>query len=312
MLKVDNIRKTYKGGIKAVDGVSFAVQSGMVLGILGPNGAGKTTTIRMILNILKPDSGSITFRGEAVGEHTKSVIGYLPEERGLYRKSTIGDTLVYFASLKQSSHDAKKLVAEWLKRFDLGGMEKRKIEELSKGNQQKIQFIASVLHNPDLLILDEPFSGLDPVNQLLFKDVVQELRAEGKAIIFCTHQLESAEKICDEIVLYNKGQAVVQGTVEAVKQQFGSNTLRLEFDGNGQFLSSLDIVERAEIFPHYAELILRNNATLNDLVPHVVPRLTLHRLERVQPSLLSIFIDIVGKGNIPDDFAPTSSSSNLS
>jgi ABC-2 type transport system ATP-binding protein len=310
MLIVDNIRKTYKGGIKAVDGVSFDVQSGTVLGILGPNGAGKTTTIRMILNILKPDSGTITFRGEAVGEHTKSVIGYLPEERGLYRKSSIGDTLVYFASLKYAATDAKKLVANWLERFDLAGMEKRKIEELSKGNQQKIQFIASVLHNPDLLILDEPFSGLDPVNQLLFKDVVQELRAEGKAIIFCTHQLESAEKICDKIVLYNKGKAVVQGTVDGVKQQFGSNTLRIEFDGDAQFLSSLDIVEKSEIFPHFAELVLRNGAGLNDLVPHVLPRLTLHKMERVQPSLLSIFIDIVGKGNIPEDFAAPSLSQN--
>ena len=303
MLKVDSVRKTYKGGIKAVDGVSFAVEPSMVLGILGPNGAGKTTTIRMILNILKPDSGTITFRGEHVGEHTKGVIGYLPEERGLYRKSAIADTLVYFASLKHPDREAKKLVAAWLERFNLGGMEKRKIEELSKGNQQKVQFIAAVLHNPDLLILDEPFSGLDPVNQLLFKDVVLDLRKEGKAIIFCTHQLESAEKICDEIVLYNKGQAVVQGTVDAVKQRFGSNAVHLEFDGDGQFLQSLGIVEKAEVFPHYAELVLQAGKTINDLVPELISRVTLHKIERVQPSLLSIFIDIVGKGNIPQDFS---------
>jgi ABC-2 type transport system ATP-binding protein len=307
MLTVDSIRKTYKGGIKAVDGVSFNVQSGMVLGILGPNGAGKTTTIRMILNILKPDSGTITFRGGAVGEHTKSHIGYLPEERGLYRKSAIADTLVYFAALKHPQPEARKIVATWLERFQLGGMEKRKIEELSKGNQQKVQFIASVLHNPDLLILDEPFSGLDPVNQLLFKDVVLDLRNQGKAIIFCTHQLESAEKICDEIVLYNKGQAVVQGTVDAVKQKFGSNAIHLEFDGDAQFLSSLPIVEKAEIFPHYAELVLKANTNLNDLVPQIVSHLTLHKLERVQPSLLSIFIDIVGKGNVPSDFSANTS-----
>lgn len=308
MLTVDSIRKTYKGGIKAVEGVSFSVESGMVLGILGPNGAGKTTTIRMILNILKPDSGTITFRGGAVGEHTKAHIGYLPEERGLYRKSAIGDTLVYFASLKHAQPEARKIVATWLERFNLGGMEKRKIEELSKGNQQKVQFIASVLHNPDLLILDEPFSGLDPVNQLLFKDVVQDLRNQGKAIIFCTHQLESAEKICDEIILYNKGRAVVQGTVDAVKQRFGSNAVLVEFDGDAQFLTTLDLVEKAEIFPHYAELILKSNASINDIVPHLVSNLTLHKIERVQPSLLSIFIDIVGKGNVPQDFSAVSSS----
>ncbi|TAE24458.1 MAG: ATP-binding cassette domain-containing protein [Candidatus Kapaibacterium sp.] len=303
MLIVDSIRKTYKGGIQAVDGVSFRVESGMVLGILGPNGAGKTTTIRMILNILKPDAGTITFQGKPVQETTKSHIGYLPEERGLYRKSAIGDSLQYFAELKHPQPEAKNIVARWLERFNLGGMEKRKIEELSKGNQQKVQFIAAVLHNPDLLILDEPFSGLDPVNQLLFKDVVQDLRNQGKAIIFCTHQLESAEKICDEIVLYNKGKAVVQGTVEAVKQRFGSNTLRVEFDGDAQFLSSLALVEKAEIFPHYAELVLGEGATLNELLPHMLPHLALHKVERVQPSLLSIFIDIVGHGNVPQDFS---------
>ncbi len=308
MLIVENIHKTYKGGLKAVDGISFSVNPGAVLGILGPNGAGKTTTIRMILNILKPDIGTITFRGNAVSEDTKKAIGYLPEERGLYKKSTIGDTLAYFATLKGSSANPKALVAEWLARFDLQGMEKRKIEELSKGNQQKVQFIAAVLHDPDLLILDEPFSGLDPVNQLKFKDVVMDLRNRGKAIIFCTHQLESAEKICDEIILYNKGKAVVQGAVEAVKQRFGSNTVLIEFEGDGQFLSSLGGVAKAEIFANYAEIDLEPSVTINDLIPHLIPRLALNKIERVQPSLLSIFIDIVGKGNVPDDLISGKSS----
>jgi ABC-2 type transport system ATP-binding protein len=314
MLTVENIRKTYKGGVKAVDDVSFSVKSGTVLGILGPNGAGKTTTIRMILNILKPDSGSITFQGEAVGEHTKNAIGYLPEERGLYRKSTIGDTLQYFAALKNTTTNAKAVVAEWLERFELQGMEKRKVEELSKGNQQKVQFIAAALHDPDLLILDEPFSGLDPVNQLKFKDVVLDLRSRGKAIIFCTHQLESAEKICDDIVLYSKGKAVVQGSVEGVKQRFGSNTVRIEFEsGDGNILSTLAGVSKAEIFSHYAELDLAPSATLNEIIPHILPHLAVTKIERVQPSLLSIFIDIVGKGNVPDDFiAPASLQSPVS
>lgn len=301
MLTVENIHKTYKGGLKAVDGISFSVQPGTVLGILGPNGAGKTTTIRMILNILKPDTGSITFCGEHVGEHTKNAIGYLPEERGLYKKSTIGDTLAYFASLKGSSANTKAVIAEWLARFELQGMEKRKIEELSKGNQQKVQFIAAALHDPDLLILDEPFSGLDPVNQLKFKDVVMDLRNRGKAIIFCTHQLESAEKICDEIILYNKGQAVVQGAVEAVKHRFGSNTVTIEFEGDGQFISTLEDVQKAEIFANYAEIELKPSVTINTLIPQLLPHLALTKIERVQPSLLSIFIDIVGKGNVPQE-----------
>ncbi|MCS6809045.1 MAG: ATP-binding cassette domain-containing protein [Bacteroidota bacterium] len=303
MLVVDSIHKTYKGNIKAVDGVSFSVQPGTILGILGPNGAGKTTTIRMILNILKPDRGTITFFGSPIGEHTKHAIGYLPEERGLYRKSTIGNTLLYFASLKNiRAHSARELVSEWLRRFELEGMERRKIEELSKGNQQKVQFIASILHNPDLLILDEPFSGLDPVNQLKFKDIVLELRQQGKAIIFCTHQLESAEKICDEIILYNKGKAVVQGTIDSVKQRFAAHAIHVEFEGNGQHILSFPHLQRAELFPNYAEVQLQPSTTLNDFITYLLPHMTLTKVERVQPSLLSIFVDIVGKGNLPEDF----------
>jgi ABC-2 type transport system ATP-binding protein len=302
MLTVQNISKTYKGGVKAVDGVSFSVRPGSVLGILGPNGAGKTTTIRMILNIIKPDAGIIEFKGSPVGEDTKNAIGYLPEERGLYKKSSIGDTLAYFASVKTAPNGVKQSVGEWLERFELQGMEKRKIEELSKGNQQKVQFIAAALHNPDLLILDEPFSGLDPVNQLKFKDVVMDLRNRGKAIIFCTHQLESAEKICDEIVLYNKGKVVVEGAVDAVKQRFGSNSVHCEFEGDGQFIAGLDMVEKAEIFSNYAEIQLKPNVALNECIAALLPKLNLTKIERVQPSLLSIFIDIVGKGNIPQDF----------
>jgi ABC-2 type transport system ATP-binding protein len=313
MLDVRSISKTYKGGVKAVDDVSFAVQPGKVLGILGPNGAGKTTTIRMILNIIKPDKGAIAFRGAPVSEATKNAIGYLPEERGLYRKSTIGDTLAYFASIKEYSGGAgssagnpRKEISAWLERFELQGMEKRKVEELSKGNQQKIQFIAAALHNPDLLILDEPFSGLDPVNQLKFKDVVLSLREQGKAIIFCTHQLESAEKICDDIVLYNKGKVVIEGSVDEVKRRFGTNTVRVEFEGDGSFLSSLPVVDSAEIFPNYAELRMKPDAQVNDLLALLLPKLHLSAVERMQPSLLSIFIDIVGKGNVPDGFLDAS------
>jgi len=309
MLNVEHISKTYKGGITAVDDVSFSVKPGTVVGILGPNGAGKTTTIRMILNILKPDSGTITFNGNPVGEHTKRHVGYLPEERGLYKKSTIGNTLNYFAALKLPERLAKQEMSAWLERFDLQGMEGRKIEELSKGNQQKVQFIAAVLHNPDLLILDEPFSGLDPVNQLKFKDVVLSLRDAGKAIIFCTHQLESAEKICDEILLYNRGKTVLRGSVDDVKSRFGTNTVRIEFEGGSQIVASVlqnsPLITDVEMFPHYAEFRLAPNApntAINHILGELLPHTTLHNVEKMQPSLLSIFVDVVGKGSIPQEF----------
>lgn len=303
MLQIEHITKTYKGGLKAVDDLTFSVNPGMVMGVLGPNGAGKTTTIRMILNIIKPDAGSITFRGTPVGEETKDAIGYLPEERGLYRKSTLNDTLYYFASLKSiTGAEAQQRIDYWLERFELGGMGKRKVEELSKGNQQKVQFIASVLHNPSLLILDEPFSGLDPVNQLKFKDIVLSLRDEGRAIIFCTHQLESAEKICDSILLINKGRAVINGPVEQIKREHGSNTIRMEFEGNAGFLPSLPIVHAAEVYQKYAEVELTDDATLADLLPHLIPHLRLTKIETVQPSLLSIFIDTVGRENLSESF----------
>lgn len=303
MLSIQHITKTYKGGLKAVDDLSFTVQSGTVMGILGPNGAGKTTTIRMILNIIKPDSGTIVFNGAPVGEETKNHIGYLPEERGLYRKSTIQDALHYFASLKSINRkESAHRIAAWLERFELGGMGKRKIEELSKGNQQKVQFIASLLHNPSLLILDEPFSGLDPVNQIKFKDIVLSLRDEGRAIIFCTHQIEAAEKICDSIVLINKGKAVINGSVEQVKRDHGTNAIRMEFEGNADFLRSLPMVQSADIYQNYAEAELADGATLADVLPHALPHVRISKIETVQPSLLSIFINTVGKENLSEAF----------
>lgn len=303
MLELTNVSKTYTGGVKAVQNASFRVNKGEVLGILGPNGAGKTTTIRMILNIIKPDSGSIFFNGSPVSESVKNYIGYLPEERGLYKKSAIGDVLMYFALLKSSSYgDAKKKISAWLEKFELRDMERRKVEELSKGNQQKVQFIAAMLHEPDLVILDEPFSGLDPINQLKFKDIVLEQRDRGRAIIFCTHQLESAEKICDTIALYNKGQIILQGEVEEVKGRFGSNAVRVEFDGDGSALAHLPMITKSEMYPTSAELQLADNATVNDFLRSALEKVTIHSVQKIQPSLLSIYVDLVGKENLSHDF----------
>lgn len=303
MLSINSLSKTFRGGIKAVENLSFSVQPSRICGILGPNGAGKTTTIRMILNIIEPDMGSITLGGEPITEASKNSLGYLPEERGLYKKSTIENTLLYFASLKEiPPAQARKLINPWLERFNLGGMGKRKVEELSKGNQQKVQFIAAVLHNPDLLILDEPFSGLDPLNQLLFKDVVLDLRKQGKAIIFCTHQLESAETICDDILLMNKGHAILNGTLESIKQQFTRQTLTVEFDGSGEFIQSLPCVNKAQVSAGKAEVELNQGYTSNDLLTEMLPRVLVRSLEKATPSLLSIFTSVVGAENLTSEF----------
>jgi ABC-2 type transport system ATP-binding protein len=303
MLVISNLSKTFRGGIHAVQNLTFTVNDRRICGILGPNGAGKTTTIRMILNIIQPDSGSITLNNHSIDEASKNILGYLPEERGLYKKSTIENTLLYFASLKKiPPASARKMIEPWLERFNLGGMGKRKVEELSKGNQQKVQFIAAVLHNPDLLILDEPFSGLDPLNQVLFKEVVLDLRKQGKAIIFCTHQLESAETICDDILLINKGQAVLNGSLESIKQQFTRNTITIEFEGNGTLISQLPSVRSAKVEQGIAEIELADSYTTNQLIEELLPHVQILNLAKSAPSLLSIFTSVVGAENLSSDF----------
>ena len=219
MLSVRHLRKTFST-VVAVDDVSFDVERGEIFGLIGPNGAGKTTTIRAILNILLPDAGSIMYEGRPFDETTRNMVGYLPEERGLYRKSRLLDMILYFSDLRgMPRQEAKREAMRWLERFGLAERAGRKVEELSKGNQQKVQFITSVLHKPPLLILDEPFAGLDPVNQLLFQEVFQELRQEGRAIIFSTHQMDQAERLSDSLCLINRGRVVLGGSVRQVKQR---------------------------------------------------------------------------------------------
>jgi len=303
MLVINNLSKTFRGGIIAVENLSFSVNDRRICGILGPNGAGKTTTIRMILNIIQPDNGTILLNNQSITESSKNVLGYLPEERGLYKKSTIENTLLYFASLKKiSPTSAKKLIEPWLERFNLQNMGKRKVEELSKGNQQKVQFIAAVLHNPDLLILDEPFSGLDPLNQILFKEVVMDLRKQGKAIIFCTHQLESAETICDDILLINKGRAILNGSLESIKEQFTKNSLQIDFEGDGSIIKQLSSVLKATVEHGKAEIELREGYTINQLLSELIPHIQIQNFEKSAPSLLSIFTSVVGAENLSSDF----------
>ena len=294
MLKIKNLRKEYDT-VVAVDGVSLEVKRGELFGLLGPNGAGKTTTIRTVLNIIQPDSGEITFNGKPFAKEMWNNIGYLPEERGLYRKSKIINTILYFASLKGvPAKQAKPLAFYWLERFGLKNEGYRKIEELSKGNQQKVQLILSILHRPQLLILDEPFTGLDPVNQILLKDILLELRQQNTAIIFSTHQMEQVEKMCDSICLINKGKPVLSGELYEIKKQYGTNSIHLEYEGDGEFLKGFSFIRRADVYQNYAELELTDISKSSELLASLNGKLSLRKFEIVEPSLNSIFINVVG------------------
>jgi ABC-2 type transport system ATP-binding protein len=295
MLNVRDVRKVFSS-VVAVDRVSFEVNRGEVFGLLGPNGAGKTTTIRMILNILPPDAGTILFDGQPFTDQTRNLVGYLPEERGLYRKSRLLDTILYFAELRGMQRAAAKEKAmKWLSRFALEAQAARKVEELSKGNQQKIQFITAIIHDPTLVILDEPFSGLDPVNQVLFQDIFDEMKDEGKAVIFSTHQMEQAERLSDSLCLINQGRMVLDGSVRDVKKRYGSNSLHVEFEGDGAFMEGLPGVQRAYLYKNAAELDLREHAVVSDLIGAINSKVEVRKIELREPSLHAIFMEAVGR-----------------
>lgn len=294
MLDVQALRKYFNTTV-AVENVSFSVSRGEIFGLLGPNGAGKTTTIRMILKILEADSGTVTYDGKSFSEETRNIVGYLPEERGLYKKSKLLDTILYLAELRGMSRTAARREAHrWLERMGLAGQDQRRTEELSKGNQQKVQFICSIIHDPVLVVLDEPFSGLDPVNQILLKDVLQELKQREKAVIFSTHQMDQAERLSDTLCLINKGKVVLGGTVRDVKRRYGKNSLHLEFDGDGAFMAELPGVHRAMLYERSAELELTGATQLRDILTLVNPRVDLRKVELLEPSLHSIFMNTVG------------------
>lgn len=294
MLTAEHLVKRF-AGITAVDDVSLTVRRGSVFGLLGPNGAGKTTTIRMLLNIITPDSGTITLGGEPISEATKNRVGYLPEERGLYRKGIVLETILYFATLKgMDPRAAKQAAMQWLERFGLADRAKRRIEELSKGNQQKVQFIISILHDPDILVLDEPFSGLDPVNQETLKEIIAEQRQANKGIIFSTHQMEQAEKLCDDLCLINNGKIALSGTLDSVRQTFGKKALRVEFRGDGEFFKHLPGVDHATVYGNTVELKLLAESALNDIVRAACDRVEIRNVQLVEPSLHAIFLEVVG------------------
>ncbi|MFP4443807.1 MAG: ABC transporter ATP-binding protein, partial [Spirochaetia bacterium] len=254
MIEVKSIKKSF-GDLTAVSEVSFTANRNEIFGLIGPNGAGKSTTIRMIMNILAPDEGQILFDGNPIKEKDKERIGYLPEERGLYKKVKVNEMLIYLAKLKNADiQESQKRIDYWLDRFDLMQWKEAKIEELSKGMGQKVQFIASMAHDPELIFLDEPFAGLDPVSSDQLRDSILDLGKQGKTILFSTHIMEHAEKICSNIFLINKGREVISGRLEDVKDTHGKKSVIIEFDGNSDFVRDLTMVKKVITYPRYMEI----------------------------------------------------------
>jgi len=298
IINVNGISKSF-GKTQAVNDVSFEVQKGRIFGLLGPNGAGKTTTIRMINYILTPDTGSIGINGIEASPETQKMIGYMPEERGLYKKMKVFDQLMYLTQLKgMDRHDAKKAIDYWLDRFDAFDWKKKEISELSKGMSQKIQFIATIAHDPDIYIFDEPFSGLDPINSETLKEIIIELRDKGKTILFSTHRMEQVEQMCDDICLFNNGKAVLTGKLREIKASFGENTINLEFDGDSAFLDKLEEVRINNRSTNFAEIRVLNDQSMQDILKLAMDHSEIHKFERIQPSLTDIFISTVGEDNI--------------
>ena len=293
---VDNVTKQY-GDFTAVDSLSFEVKPGRIFGFLGPNGAGKSTTIRMIVGITYPDSGSISLFGEKVTPETQDRIGYLPEERGLYKKMKIVDQLRYFAALKGvSKKEADRKIDFWLDRVKLAEWRDKKTTDLSKGMAQKLQFTATMLHDPDLIILDEPFSGLDPVNVEFMKEVIAEVKSRDKTIIFSTHLMETAEKLCDDILLINKSKKVLSGSLREVKRSFGQNVVAIRCEADSETLSEFESVDKIIEHADESELVLTEGANGQKLLRQMVERgISISKYEMVEPSLNDIFISNVNE-----------------
>jgi ABC-2 type transport system ATP-binding protein len=294
-LRLERVTKRF-GDFTAVNELSLTVRAGRIYGLLGPNGAGKTTTIRMIVGITAPDEGTVELFGQRVTPELQNRIGYLPEERGLYKRMKVGDQLRFFAELKNfSGREAEEAVDLWLAKVKLSEWKRKKSSELSKGMQQKIQFIAAVMHNPDLLILDEPFSGLDPVNVDLLQDLVLELKAAGKTIIFSTHQMEVAERICDDICLINRSRKVLEGSIREVKSSSGRNTVALRFEGGDGVLDDTALVASVERHSDSTEALLAPGADAQELLRRLLAAgASVSKFELVEPSLHDIFIQKVG------------------
>ncbi len=295
MLVVKDLTKKFKD-TTAVNNLSFTVEPGKIFGLLGPNGAGKTTTLRTVLNIIKPTSGEIFFDGKPISDEYYNIIGYLPEERGLYQRSKVIDILVYFASLKNlNKPDALAKADEWLKKLNVSHYRNKKIIELSKGNQQKIQLIAAIVHNPRLLILDEPFTGFDPINQQEVKELIYTFISEGKTIILSTHQMELAEKLCENILLMNKGSEVKSGKLSEIKRIFGGNNVKIEFSGDHNLINKMPEVLKFDSYNNYSEIHLRDEVSPSKFLRQIIEKVEVKHYSVIEPTLNKIFIDLINE-----------------
>ncbi len=296
-LKVQGVTKRYDK-VLAVNNVSFEAQPGRILGLLGPNGAGKSSTIRMMAYITIPDSGDILFGNEKVGPSSQERMGYLPEERGLYKKMKVGDQLLYFAELKGLSRSlAKERLKYWLDGMGALDWIGKATNELSKGMQQKIQFIATILHDPSLLILDEPFGGLDPINSDLLQDIIHELKDEGRTIVFASHRMEQVEQLCDDICLISRGEIVVKGALSDIKRQFGKNVVMIDFEGSDAFLDGLEANGSVRINARslrHVEIRLLNGTPSKTVLKAALESVRdITRFELIEPPMREIFVTAV-------------------
>lgn len=294
-LEVKNISKSF-GKLKAVDSASFSVPKGSIFGLLGRNGAGKTTTIRMIMDIYMPDSGEVTYQGIKAGPDFNSKVGYLPEERGLYKKMKVLETLLFFAEIKGKKGKAiTKLAKDYLEKFDLADRMNSKIEDLSKGNQQKVQFISTLLHNPEVLILDELFSGLDPINTNIMKNIILELKQQGKIILFSTHVMSFAEKMCDNIAIIDHGKIKINGSLASIKAQRSQRNVSLNYEGDISFLHKNPIIENISDYGNSVGIKVREEKHIQQLLKLLIDNnVEVKKFDANEISLEEIFIDTVG------------------
>jgi len=294
IVELRGIRKSYDRFV-AVDNLSLAIRAGGVYGLLGPNGAGKTSTIRMMIGITMPDEGEVRLFGERFHRGLLQRVGYLPEERGLYKRMKVLDHLVLLGALHNlSEQEARKRSLAWCERMQLSEWTDKKVEELSKGMQQKIQFVAALLHDPELVIMDEPFAGLDPANSVMLKDILIELKKAGKTILFSTHRMDQVERLCDAICLIDHGHAILEGDLKKIKASYGKNHVQMQYEGDPR-LESCELVQSFNNYGNYVEVRLKPGSDPQQLLRMAVDHARISRFELLEPSLEEIFIDQVGK-----------------
>jgi len=295
VLEIRNLCKSFSD-VKAVDNVSFVIPEGSVFGLIGRNGAGKTTTIRMMMNIYLPDSGEVVLRGAKTGQDFKTKVGYLPEERGLYKKMKVLETLLFFAEIKGKKRKNIMCSAlDYLERFDLLDRKNSKIEELSKGNQQKIQFITTILHNPDFIILDEPFAGLDPINTNLLKEIISEMKSKGKVIILSTHLMDFAERLCDHIAMIDKGRIIMHGELNEIKSKYGQRNVSLQSKDDISFLKESPIVEKMDTFGSSTIIKIRESSQAQELLKLLIDnKIEVKKFDANEISLHELFVEMAG------------------